>query len=77
MRQGNLSELLHWEQVVLEQAQHYRVVPLVLINLKGCPPDTHTQQLVESVKVGWIGLGLWCMGRVVCVHSLLWQCVIH
>jgi hypothetical protein len=52
--QAGLAERLHWERVVLEQAQHYQVVPLMLINLKGCPNTTHTQQLVEGIKVcGW------------------------
>jgi hypothetical protein len=49
--QEGLAERLHWERVVLEQAAHYQVVPLVLINLKGCPNTTQTQQLVEGIKV--------------------------
>lgn len=50
--QSNLQESLHWEQMVLQQAAHYQVVPLVLINLKGCPPTAQTQQLVQGIKVG-------------------------
>lgn len=57
--QDGLPELLHWEQVVLQQAQHYQVVPLVLINLKGCPPGPQTTQLVESVKVRLEGSTSW------------------
>jgi len=57
--QGSLPELLHWEQVVLQQAQHYQAVPLILINLKGCPQGPTTQQLVADIKVGgWAGEGL-------------------
>ena len=41
--------------MVLQQAAHYQVVPLVLINLKGCPPTAQTQQLVQGIKVGEAG----------------------
>ena len=40
---------------MLQQAAHYQVVPLVLINLKGCPATAQTQQLVEGVKVNTEG----------------------
>jgi hypothetical protein len=33
-------------------------VPLVLINLKGCPPGSQTAQLVEGIKVSGMGLAL-------------------
>jgi hypothetical protein len=56
--QDALSQQLHWEQVVLQQAGHYQVVPLVLINLKGCPPGSQTAQLVEGIKVSGMGLAL-------------------
>jgi hypothetical protein len=50
-QQSNLQEGLHWELLVLQQAAHYQVVPLVLINLKGCPATAKTQQMVEGIKV--------------------------
>lgn len=50
--QGGLGESLQWEQMVLQQAQHYQVVPLILINLKGCPQGPATQELVNNIKVG-------------------------
>lgn len=46
-----LPEALHWESVVLQQAGHYQVTPLILVNLKGCPPGLATQALVEGIQV--------------------------
>lgn len=65
VQQSNLQEGLHWELLVLEQAAHYQVVPLVLINLKGCPATAQTQQLVEGIKV-WNGglVNLCCVDHV-------------
>jgi hypothetical protein len=62
--QSNLQEGLHWELLVLQQADHYQVVPLVLINLKGCPATAKTQQLVEGIKV-------WNQVDVCCVQNKL------
>ncbi|WIA39024.1 hypothetical protein OEZ86_005171 [Tetradesmus obliquus] len=48
--QRHLQESLKWEQGVLQDAGHYGVVPLLLLNLKGCRPGPDTQALVRAVQ---------------------------
>lgn len=45
-----MARSLEWERQVLKDADHYGVVPLLLLNLKGCKPGPDTQQLVDAVK---------------------------
>jgi hypothetical protein len=49
--QQHLQEALKWEQGVLQDAAHYGVVPLLLLNLKGCRPGADTQALVQAIQV--------------------------
>jgi hypothetical protein len=51
----HLQEALKWEQGVLSDAAHYGVVPLLLLNLKGCKPGPDTQALVRAIQV-WSGV---------------------
>lgn len=50
--QRHLQDSLKWEQGVLQDAGHYGVVPLLLLNLKGCRPGPDTQALVRAIQVG-------------------------
>jgi hypothetical protein len=50
--QQHLQESLKWEHGVLQDAAHYGVVPLLLLNLKGCRPGPDTQALVRAIQVG-------------------------
>lgn len=48
---SGLQDSLSWELQVLQDAQHYNVVPLVLLNLKGCRQGPETNQLVAAIQV--------------------------
>jgi hypothetical protein len=50
--QRHLQESLKWEQGVLQDAAHYGVVPLLLLNLKGCRAGPETSALVRAIQVG-------------------------
>lgn len=36
---------------MLQDADHYNVIPLLLLNLKGCKPGPDTKQLVAAIQV--------------------------